>query len=481
MVIDLGSVVRFISVLDDSTCRERLYLRNLEINRMNNPTLNPTSQETYLHNLLQQCQIKSPVTEGDYLQSLRKNALSQVKELTLPTRQDEAWRFTDLSELYQQNFKAAQPTTVAQTTVNNFILSETKNSYLVFVNGKYVRELSNISALSQDIYVGNLSDLPNSHQQKITNYLGQQAGEKDAFAALNSVGIQDVAVIWVKANIVVETPIQLLFLTVASDEPILIQPRTLVVAEKESSVSFVEYYGTVENCTNGQPGHPYFNNAVTEIWLEDNSQVNHSRIQRDSGDSFHIGRSAITQNQDSRYTCNEVNLGSKLSRHTLQIWQNGTQTESHLNGLTMIDDQQLSDTHSSVCLNHPHGITHQLHKCIIDGHGHGVFNGKIFVPKPAQLTNATQLNRNLLLSPKARINTKPELQITADNVKCAHGATISQLEADELFYLQSRGLNETDARHLLIDAFAAEILERIPFNSLREQLTHCVACRTVDT
>jgi Fe-S cluster assembly protein SufD len=131
-------------------------------------------------------------------------------------------------------------------------------------------------------------------------------------------------------------------------------------------------------------------------------------------------------------------------------------------------------------LNHPYATTHQLHKCIIDGNSHGVFNGKIFVPKAAQFTNATQLNRNLLLSPKARINTKPELQITADNVKCSHGATISQLEADELFYLQSRGLNETDARHLLIDAFAAEILEKIPLTSLRQRLTQCVACRTVD-
>ncbi|MEM8780981.1 MAG: Fe-S cluster assembly protein SufD, partial [Cyanobacteria bacterium P01_G01_bin.49] len=370
---------------------------------------------------------------------------------------------------------------VTQKITDNFILPEADKSHIVFVNGEYIAELSNVSALPENIYVGNLSNLSEIQRSKLANYLGKQEGEKDAFTALNTAGVNDVAVIWLTPNIVIETPIQLLFLAVANDIFSLIQPRTLVIAEKGSSLSFIEYYGTTtENCSGVTPNQPYFTNSVTEIWVEDNAQINHSRIQRELKDSFHIGKSAITQNQDSRYTCNEVNLGSKLSRHTLQIWQNGTQTESHLNGLTMIDNQQISDTHTAVCLNHPYGITNQLHKCIIDGNARGIFNGKIFVPKPAQVTNATQLNRNLLLSPKARINTKPELQITADNVKCSHGATISQLEADELFYLQSRGLNETDARHLLIDAFATEILEKIPIDSLRQRLTQCVVCRTVD-
>ena len=449
---------------------------------MNNQTLDTISSETYLNHLLQQCQTNTPIIDTDYLQTLRKNAVAQVKELTLPTKKDEEWRFTDLSELYQWEFLAGKTETVTQNIINNFILSETQQSYIVFVNGQYASELSNVSALPEDVYVGNLRHLSSSQKEKIVNYLGKSEGRKDTFTALNTAGFGDAAVIWISKNIVVETPIQVLFLAVGNDTPSLIQPRTLVVAETGSSASLVEYYGTVtEHCSDVQQNHHYFTNSVTEIWLDNNAQINHSRIQRELADSFHIGRSFITQGQDSNYTCNEVNLGAKISRHSLQIWQNGTQTESHLNGLTMIDNEQVADTHTAVCLNHPYGITHQLHKCIIDGNGHGVFNGKIFVPKPAQLTNATQLNRNLLLSPKARINTKPELQITADNVKCSHGATISQLEADELFYLQSRGLNETDARHLLIDAFAAEILERIPLTSLQQRLTQCVVCRTLDT
>jgi Fe-S cluster assembly protein SufD len=146
----------------------------------------------------------------------------------------------------------------------------------------------------------------------------------------------------------------------------------------------------------------------------------------------------------------------------------------------MISGEQTADTHSAIYLNFPGGTTDQLHKCIVDGHAHAVFNGKVFVPKAAQLTNASQLNRNLLISPKARVNTKPELQITADNVKCSHGATVSQLEADEVFYLQSRGLTAQDARNLLIDAFATEILDRIPLESLQQRLGQCVACRSGD-
>ncbi|CCQ67744.1 MULTISPECIES: Fe-S cluster assembly protein SufD [Crocosphaera] len=448
---------------------------------MNTPTVQTNRLENYLNHLLEQCQANSPLIDADYLHTLRKNAVSQVQELTLPKKKDEEWRFTDLSKLYELDLTIGKTEAVSKNIVDQFILPEAKQSYLVFVNGEYASELSNVSALSEGVSVGNLSHLSDAQTEKIVNYLGKSEGEKDTFSALNTAGLSDAAVIWINKNVVLETPIMVLFLAVSSETASLIQPRTLVIAETGSSATLVEYYGTItEQSLDVKQNEPYFTNSVTEICLDGNAHINHNRIQRELGNSFHIGRSIITQNQDSHYTCNEINLGAKVSRHTLQIIQNGTQTESNLNGLTMIGNEQVADTHTAVCLNHPHGVTHQLHKCIMDGNSRGVFNGKIFVPKPAQLTSATQLNRNLLLSPKARINTKPELQITADNVKCSHGATISQLEADELFYLQSRGLNESDARHLLIDAFAAEILERIPLDSLQQSLTKCVVAQTTE-
>ncbi|MEO1005997.1 MAG: Fe-S cluster assembly protein SufD [Cyanobacteria bacterium J06638_38] len=261
------------------------------------------------------------------------------------------------------------------------------------------------------------------------------------------------------------TPIQIIFIAEGSHEASFAQPRTLVVAETGSSISLIEeYVGTGE----------YFTNAVTEIFVQSNARVNHTRLQEESETSYHIGKTAVSQESDSHYTINEINLGAKLFRHNPELWQQGSQTETNLNGLTVATGAQTSDTHSIVALTKPHGSTEQLHKCIVSDRAHTVFNGKVYVPKEAQLTDATQLNRNLMLSPQARVDTKPELQITADNVKCAHGATVSQLEAEEIFYLRSRGLSEADANQLLIDAFAAEIVDRLTLKSLRSKITQTI-------
>lgn len=258
------------------------------------------------------------------------------------------------------------------------------------------------------------------------------------------------------------------------------QPRALIVAETGSSITFIEHYATADifGCSDQVKVQPYFTNAVTEIYLEENAQVNHTRLQRGSGSAFHIGKNAVFQARNSRYTCHAISLGAKLSRHNLEVYQRGEGTETTLNGLTLIGSQQLADTHSSMMLNHQHGTFNQVHKCIIDDKAHGIFNGKVFVPQTAQFTNANQLSRNLLLSSKGRIDTKPQLEIVADNVKCSHGATVSQLEADEVFYLRSRGLSEQMSRHLLIDAFAAEILGKLPSETLTQVLSRCVSCRT---
>ena len=353
---------------------------------------------------------------------------------------------------------------------NDFILPEVSHR-LVFVNGVYAPNLSNTQNLPAGLKVGNLDVLPDEVAQQ---YLAQSEGTREVFTALNTAGLNDVAVVWVGKNVVVENPIHLLFMSVVGASAIISQPRCLVVAESNSQVSLIEEYTNHRNAEN----EVYFNNSVTEIWVNENAQVSHSRIVLESDAAFHIGKTAVTQARYSRYSCNAVTVGGKISRHNLEILQTGEQTETTLNGLTVIADKQLADTHSAIALNHPHGISKQLHKCIIGDRAHGVFNGKIFVPKPAQLTDAAQLNRNLLLSSKSRIDTKPQLEITADNVKCAHGATVSQLEDDEIFYLQSRGIDENNARKLLVNAFAAEIINLIPVTSLGEKLLKTVVTLT---
>ena len=425
--------------------------------------------DAYLTSLLKQCP-EPPLNQLDtetanWLQALREQSTSWVSKLRLPNKRDEEWRFTDLSSLLEVDFLRAKPILPSQETVDKLIIPETAQSYVVFVNGVYAPELSDVSQLPKGIYVGNLTELPEAYCKYFRPYLGQQPGSEEVFTSLNRAGIADVAIIWAAPNVVVETPIHLLFLSVAGDSPSFSQPRGWIVAEKNCSLNIVEQFVGEDS---------YFTNGVTEIWLGDNAEINHTRLQQESGKGVHIGKSAISQARDSRYTCHAISLGGKLSRHNLEVWQQGEQTQTYLNGLTIANDLQLADTHSVISLSKPHGNTDQLHKCIVSDRAHGVFSGKVFVPKAAQLTNAAQLNQNLLLSPKARVDTKPELQITADNVKCSHGATVSQLEADEVFYLRSRGLNESDARHLLIDAFAMEIIERIPLKSLRTKISQTI-------
>jgi Fe-S cluster assembly protein SufD len=421
------------------------------------PAMKRAAYLAHLLEIAQQAQSTQP-----RLSAWRDRALTQVKAQAFPSTRDEEWRFTDLSPLLDVEFGRVkdQRSTIEFADLDTFLLPETANSRLVFVDGMYAPNLSSIADLPPGLIVGALSELP---ELKLDGYLAQQPGDDELFTALNTVGLTDAAIVWVPKNLEIETPLHLLFLSTASDAPIFVQPRCLVVAAPNSAVTLIEEYGTIGQ---GQD----FTNTVTEIWVEENAQVNHTRIQREGKAAFHIGKTAVSQARDARYSCHAISVGAAISRHHLEIYQTGEQIQTTLNGLTIAKDSQLADTHSKIALTKPYGTTNQLHKCIIDDRAHTVFNGKVFVPQAAQLTNAGQLNQNLLLSPKARVDTKPQLEIVADNVKCTHGATVGQLATDEVFYLQSRGIDADSARSLLIYAFALEVLNEIPIDSLRQTL-----------
>ncbi|MDJ0649841.1 MAG: Fe-S cluster assembly protein SufD [Xenococcaceae cyanobacterium MO_188.B19] len=407
---------------------------------------------------------------GEWLTELREQSASWVSRLTVPTKKDEEWRFTDISEILDLDivapvsFDKEYTLDIACQIIET--LPEANETCLVFINGEYSEEASNTSALPKGIYVGNLTNLPEAYCKYFRPFLGTIPGKEEVFTSLNTASISDVAIIWAAPDTVVEKPIHLLFLSIAENSVTISQPRSWIVAERNCDLTIVEEYNGASR---------YLTNAVTEVFLGENAQINHTRLQQESDTAYHIGKTAVSQQKFSRYSLTEINLGAKISRHTPEVYQTGEQTETNLHGLTVAKDQQTADTHSVISLEHPHGTTDQLHKCIVSDRAHSIFNGKVFVPKAAQLTNASQLNRNLLLSPKARVDTKPELQITADNVKCSHGATVSQLEADEIFYLRSRGLTEDDAKQLLIDAFVAEILDRIPVESVQTNIKSVIS------
>lgn len=440
------------------------------------------NREKFLPNLVSQFRQlgKGKTATSTYgLKDLRDVAADYLLSASFPTTRDEEWRFTNLSPLLEIPFTIAESNqldiSLADITLPVSYKQDEFPLRLVFVNGYYAPLLSTVQSspipnVSRKFYGGNLSNAPEHYQARILDCLSNNK-HTEVFSALNIAGLLDAAVVFVPQNQAIDIPIQLVFITVVGTTPTMCQPHCLVIAEPGSRVTLVEDYVTIGNTST-------FTNAVTEIVLGENATVNHLRIQREGEDAFHIGKSAISQSRNSRYTCHAISLGAKISRHNLEVTQAGEGTETTLNGLTLIGGEQLADTHSFIAFNHPHGMSRQLHKCIVDDKAHAVFNGKVFVPKLAQLTDAGQLNRNLLLSPKARVDTKPQLEIVADNVKCSHGATVSQLEDDEMFYLQSRGLDETTSRHLLIDAFAAEIINQLPVAAVREMLARIVASRT---
>ena len=401
------------------------------------------------------------------LQDIRTQAAGYLQEETIPTNKNEEWRFTNLSPLLEQTFTAPNQQ-LPPVSINDLAIPEAAQSRVVFVNGIYAPLLSSLVNLPAGVFIGNLA-AANAAGLAVSDYLGKQPGGEEVFTAINTAGINESAVVWLAPDTSIESPIQLLFITTVEDTAIATHPRTLIVLEQRSSATIVqEYLHTSASI------RAYFNNSVTEIWLGEAAKLNHTRIQTEDIAAIHIGKTAVSQSEQSAYTGNSIEFGSRLSRHNWEIFQIGAQTETYLNGLTMVNGEQESDTHSVIALTKPHGITNQLHKCIVDDRAHAIFNGKVFVPQAAQQTNAGQLNRNLLLSSRARIDTKPQLEITADNVKCSHGATVSQLEDDEIFYLQSRGLDVETAKILLINAFAVEIIDRIPVASVREKLAVAV-------
>jgi Fe-S cluster assembly protein SufD len=433
-----------------------LFEGNLRIKPPQNP--NPKSKIEMTATLTQLIPLTPPA--NPQLQDIRTQAAAYLQEETIPTNRNEEWRFTNLSPLLAQTF-AAPSEQLPSVNINGLVIPEAPDSRLVFVNGIYAPEYSSIANLPAGVFIGNLAAAIDAGFA-VTNYLGKQPGGEEVFTAINTAGINEAAVVWLNKDSSYESPIQLLFIATVDDVAVAIQPRTLIVMEAGSNATLVQEY-----LHTSIPNHPYFNNVVTEIWLGDTAKLNHTRIQDEDITAIHIGKTAVSQSQHSSYTGNSID-------HNWEIFQIGAATETNLNGLAMVNGEQESDTHSTIALAKPHGTTNQLHKCIVDDRAHAIFNGKVFVPQAAQQTNAGQLNRNLLLSSTARIDTKPQLEITADNVKCSHGATVSQLEDDEIFYLQSRGLDVETAKILLINAFAVEIIDRIPVASVREKLAIAV-------
>lgn len=408
--------------------------------------------------------------------AFRKAAHKRLAQIALPGLKDEEWRFVRLKPLTDLAFVPAERVAgkVTADMVADYALPEAKGSCVVFVNGSFSAELSDISALKgqKGVEFGNFAQ-DNAPSAEFLGHLGQVSGyyDQDYFAALNSAGFVDGAFLKVDKDVSVDGVIQLLYLSTESSESYAVQPRNLFVMARGSKATVVEDYV-------GPHASVYFNNVVSEVSLDDSATFHHTRVQRDSPAAFHIARTLIHLGPNATYNSQNISLGARFSRYDVYASGDAEGIDCTLDGLAMLSDQQVSDTHTVMDHRKPHGDSHQLHKMIVDGAAHAVFNGKIFVEPQAQIIDAYQLNRTLLLSPRAKVNAKPQLEIFADDVKCTHGATIGQLDEDQLFYLKTRGLTHEEARDMLVYAFAAEVLELIPVESLRDNLEALVSRRT---
>jgi Fe-S cluster assembly protein SufD len=421
----------------------------------------------YLESLLSG-QPRLPASPWSWLNRLRADALDRVGVLTVPTTHDEEWRFTDLSPLARQVFQPVRTASRLQLTDIEHLRIAEAPTRLVFVDGVHAPELSG-AAGEGGLVVANLGGAA-AHAAEIERDLGRHAAFDDnVFAALNTAFLHDGALVIVPRNFKAPAPVHLLF--IATQKDAASYPRCLVLAQAGSDVTIIEDYVALQD-------EAYFTNAVTEIAAADGACVTHVRVQRESAGAFHIANCAVALGAASRYRSIGVALGARISRLNLNVVQAAEGAECSIDGLALIGASQLADTHTLIDHAKPCGVSRQLHKCIVDGSAHAVFNGKIMVRAGAQRTDSSQYNRNLLLSGKALVDTKPQLEIFADDVKCAHGATVGQLEAEEVFYLKSRGLTDADARRLLTYAFGAEIIDRIPVASLKNRLEAAVLERT---
>jgi Fe-S cluster assembly protein SufD len=409
-----------------------------------------------------------PSAPASWLNRRRAAALERANALAVPTTRDEEWRFTDLTPL--KRLSIDEPAALAETVDIGLFAVPEAAARLVFVDGVAAADLSTPGRLPAGVLVGTLAGALKAQSALIELHLTQHADfEQSLFSALNTAWLRDGALIHVAKGVSLDAPLHVLNIATRADAAAC--PRCLIVAEDHARFTVIEDFVHVT-------GGAYFNNAVTEIAVARGACVRHVRAQRESVNAIHIATCAVALSRDATYESQSLAFGARLSRYNLEVTQQGEGAQAQIDGLALIAGNQVADTHTTMDHAFAHGGCTQLHKTIVDGEAHAVFNGKVLVREGAQLTHSTQQSRNLLLSPRARVDTKPQLEIFADDVKCAHGATVGQLDAEQLFYLKSRGLPDAQARRLLTYAFGAEIVDRVPVKSLVAQLENAILAHT---
>jgi Fe-S cluster assembly protein SufD len=409
----------------------------------------------------------------EWLPKMRHSAIESFAELGFPTTHDEEWIYTNVSALASTPFEPARVklTNELREKIERLPLADLGCDRLTFVDGNYVPELSKVEEVPKGVKVGSLAAAWKTHGALLERHLGHYADAKThPFVALNTAFFQDGVFIEIPKGAILQKPLHILQVSLGGGHPTVSYPRNLILVGETGQASIIETFVSVED-------HTTFTNTVTEIVAAEGALVDYTKVQQEGDAAYHYARVQVHQERSSNVATHSIQLGGLLTREEVTAVLDGEGAESHLYGLYVIAGKQHVDNHTIIDHAKPHCSSREVYKGVLDGKSQGVFNGKIIVRPDAQKTDSKQSNKNLLLSEDAIINTKPQLEIYADDVKCTHGATVGQIDPEAVFYLRSRGIGAQEAKKLLTFAFANDVMERIKYQPLRERLAERMYAR----
>lgn len=415
--------------------------------------------------------IRSEVNKFPSLRTQREEALNEFVKLGLPATKHEEFKHTPIKRLLEKNFDFAQVNAQAKVKSNDFVVPELEANVIVFVNGQFSKELSTIKSPEAEVSILPLEEAIEKKSELVLAHLSKYIDLKnDTLANWNTAAWTSGLFIHVPANVKVEMPVVLYHIHDTSNGQVISHNRNLIVVEEGGLINVIEKFDSI-----GKANH--FSNSVTEAAVAKEAELNLYSIQNDLGNRFQYGLTQIYQADASRVNTYTFSLSGKLIRNNLQLSLDGENIESHMYGLYLLDKDTLADNHTVVDHRKPNSFSNELYKGIMDGNSKGVFNGKIYVRPQAQKTNAFQSNKNILLTDNAGVNTKPQLEIWADDVKCSHGCTSGQLDEEALFYLQSRGISKDTAQAMMLYAFAGELLDNVKHPVIKNYLDQIISER----
>lgn len=403
------------------------------------------------------------------IHDIRIEAIKAFESQGFPTKREEAWKYTSLNTVLKHDYSVFPKVenVLEYPKVKQYFVHDIDSYKIIFIDGKYSSHLSQTTHDGIDVCLMSAALTKPKYQLVIQNYFNKIAG-KDSLSALNTAFSFEGAYIHIPKNKVVEKPIQIIHFSTGNEGALLLQPRNLIVVEENAHVQIIERHQSLND-------NAVLTNSVTEIFTNKRAIVDYYKLQNDKDNASLIDNTFIKQKQQSVARVHTFSFGGKLTRNNLNFYQNGEHIDSTLKGVTIIGNKQHVDHNTLVHHIEPNCESHQDYKGIFDDQSTGVFNGKVVVDKEAQKTNAFQANNNILLSDKASINTKPQLEIFADDVKCSHGCTIGQLDESALFYMRSRGIPEKEARALLMYAFGNDVLQSVKIPELKQRVTKIIA------